>query len=117
MEIPEDLKKDGAGAALWTWLCGECTELAACAPLALELCLVCERLHEIRSKIASQGLLVSGVRGRSAKNPLIDLELKASKQFQLLWRSLGLADRNAETPDGPRRPVGRPPAGGDLWRG
>jgi hypothetical protein len=38
------------------------------------------------------------------------MEVKLSKQFQVLWRSLGLAD----APQEERRPVGRPCASDRL---
>ena len=113
---PEDLKPDGAGRQLWTWLCGEFENIESCRPLAEELTRIADRLAEVRQKIAAQGLTVSAARGRSAKNPLLDMELKLSKQYTVLWRSLGLSDKAPD--DTPVRPVGRPPAGeGKLWQG
>ena len=105
--IPENLRPDGDGRQLWAWLCAQCEGIEDCRPLATELCRIADRLQEVRAKITSQGLMVSGARGRSAKNPLIDMEVKLSKQYQTLWRSLGLSDK---TPDenADRRPVGRP---------
>jgi len=109
-ELLGSLKPDGEGRRLWTWLYAECEGIDSCRPLVLELCRISDRLQEVREKIATQGLSVSGARGRTAKNPLIDVEVKLSKQFQVLWRSLGLADK----PEEERRPVGRPPGQFEL---
>ncbi|MGA2155471.1 MAG: hypothetical protein ABSH37_13735 [Bryobacteraceae bacterium] len=100
-----ELKPEGEGRRLWDWLHAECDGIEALRPLVLELCRTADRLQEVRVKIAAQGLSVSAARGRSAKNPLLDVELKLSKQFAALWRGLGLSDK----PEGERRPVGRPP--------
>jgi len=114
LNIPEELKPDGDGARLWAWLCSECDGMESARPLALELCRTADRLQEVRSKIASQGLMISGARGRSAKNPLLDIEVKLSKQFQGLWKGLGLSDKGVDETE--KRPLGRPPAG-NLWGG
>jgi hypothetical protein len=107
MELAVGLKPDGEGQKLWAWLTtsGEIEGIEGCQPLAIELCRLADRLEEVRSKIASQGLYVSGSRGRPAKNPLIDIEVKLSGQFAKVWRVLGLADKPVEQ----RLPVGRPP--------
>jgi hypothetical protein len=110
--IPDGLRPDGEGARLWTWLSDHADGVLDSMPLAVELCRVADRLQEVRSKLDAQGLAVSGARGRSARNPLIDSEIKLSKQFQALWRALGLSDKS----DVPARPVGRPPSG-ELWPG
>ena len=115
--IPEDLKSEGR--ALWVWLDAECENIERCRPLAHELCRIADRLQEVRSKIASQGLVVSGARGRSTRNTLLDTELKLAGAYQKFWRQLGLSDKTPDDdPVQERRPVGRPPAGGDkLWQG
>lgn len=112
IQPPADLKPDGEGARLWAWLASEVEGIEQLAPLVTELCRIGDRLQEVRAKLSSQGLMVSGARGRSAKNPLCDLEIKLSCQFSKIWKTLGLADKPAEE----RRPVGRPPAG-DAWHG
>ena len=106
----DGLKPDGEGRRLWAWLHESCEGIDSCQPLVMELCKMSDRLAEVRQKIAAQGLSVSGARGRTAKNPLLDMEVKLSKQFQVLWRSLGLAD----APQEERRPVGRPCASDRL---
>jgi hypothetical protein len=109
--IPAGLTPGGEGQQLWVWLRAECDEsLEACRPLAIELCRIADRLQEVREKIRSQGLSVSAARGRSTRNPLIDTEIKLSKQYQVLWRGLGLSDK----PEEERRPVGRPCASDKL---
>jgi len=109
-ELLGSLKPDGEGRRLWAWLHENCEGIDSCAPLVMELCRIADRLQEIREKIAAQGLSVSGARGRTAKNPLIDVEIKLSKQYQVLWRSLGLADK----PEEERRSVDRPCASDRL---
>src|SRR5690349_955569 len=104
LKFPDVLKPDGAGRELWSWLQEHCDGLQDCAPLAEELCAVRDRLSEVRAKIAAQGLLTSGARGRSVRNPLLDSEAKLSRQFSFLWRQLGLADKQSEEE---RRPPGR----------
>ena len=108
-EIPNitvTLRSGGEGEKLWAWMNLQTDDPEGCRPLLEEICLVADRLEEVRAKIATQGLLVSGPRGRASKNPLLDIELKLSKQYQLLWRTLGLADKLPD--EDPRRPVGRP---------
>jgi hypothetical protein len=113
--IPEDLRADGDGRKLWAWLCLQCDGIESCRPLAVELCRVADRLQEVRAKIESQGLTVSGARGRSSKNSLLDVEIKLQKSYQTIWKGLGLSDKPPD--DEPTRPVGRPPANERLWRG
>jgi hypothetical protein len=103
--IPSEVKTNSAGASLWKWLASQVEGLDECGPLAVELCVVMDRLQEVREKIASQGIIVSGTRGRSAKNPLLDIEIKLGKRFSELWKSLGLADRPADnSPLSPGQP-------------
>lgn len=109
-DFPTDLKPDGEGQRLWAWLHSECEGIESCRPLVAELCRIADRLQDVRAKLASQGLSVAGARGRSARNPMLDVEVKLSKQFQVLWRSLGLSDK----PEEERRPVGRPAASDRL---
>jgi hypothetical protein len=92
-ELPKILKPDGAGARLWTWLHVQTDNVADNMPLVTELCIIADRLDEVRTKLASQGISVSGPHGRSTKNPLMDSEIKLSKQFQALYKGLGLSDR------------------------
>ena len=106
MKLPADLGADGR--RLFAWL-DEIADIAAAEPLVVELCRIADRLGEVRAKLSSQGVTVTGARGRPAKNPLCDVELKLSGQYAKLWRALGLADK---TPDDSRRSVGRPPGGG-----
>jgi hypothetical protein len=104
-DLLDGLKPDGEGRRLWAWLHESCEGIDSCRPLVMEACRIADRLQEVRQKLDTQGLCVSGARGRTAKNPLCDVEVKLSGQFQKLWRSLGLADK----PEEERRPVGRPP--------
>ncbi len=101
------LAPDGAGMALWAWLLTQTDDIDGCRPLALEACILAQRLSEVRAKLATSGLLISGPRGRSVKNPLIDTELRLAQQFVRTWRALGLSD--APPSDEPRRGPGRPP--------
>ena len=112
--FPDGLKLGGEGRQLWAWLVTQAENIEDCRPLATELCRICDRLAAVRAKITEQGLMVSGARGRSAKNPLIDIEVKLSKQYQTLWRALGLSDKPPD--DTPPRPVGRPPHQGAIWQ-
>ena len=115
VNIPVILKSDKAGARLWVWLDEQFQNIEAVRPLATEICIISERLEEVRTKIGEQGLTVSAARGRTAKNGLLDVELKLSKQIAALWKGLGLADKPPEdAPVGSGRPVGRPSG---LWQG
>jgi hypothetical protein len=96
---PNDFKK--AGKELWKWLDDMADNVDECGPAVLELCRIADRLAEVRSRIATDGLIDE--KGR--RNPLTDLEIKLSGQFGKLWRILGLADKA----DAAKRPVGRPP--------
>lgn len=117
MKTPDEFKPESAGAQLWQWLEGEFEGLESCRPLALELCRISQRLSDVREKIAVQGLTVSGVRGRSVRNPLLDTEMKLASLVAKMWRALGLADK---TPDDlPASRVGKSPAdeaNEKLWR-
>jgi len=93
-EMPSCVKPGGAGARLWVWLAANTENLGDNLPLSAELCGIADRLEEVRAKISIQGIVVSGPHGRSAKNPLLDVEIKLSKQFQTLYRSLGLCDKD-----------------------
>lgn len=108
-EIPNGVKPDGEGARLWLWMISEATDesLASTKPMAVELCVIADRLSDVRSKIAAQGLTVSGAKGRSAKNPLLDIEIKLSGQFSKIWKTLGFDRTNSEE----KQPVGRPSGG------
>jgi hypothetical protein len=99
------LSPNGAGRALWSWLEAQ-GDLDGCRPLALEACVLAERLSAVRSKLTTSGLLISGPRGRYVKNPLLDTELKLEAQFVRTWRALGLSD--SPPSDEPRRGPGRP---------
>lgn len=112
--IPKDLRPDGAGRELWAWLHAECEGIESCLPLVAELCRVADRLQEVRQKLALQGVSVSGIRGRSVRNPLLDTEVKFSKQYQTLWRALGLQDKPDEMPV--TRPTGMRSSGERLWQ-
>lgn len=92
-EIPSCLRADGAGARLWLWLHVQVANLLDNEPLAVELCQMADRVEEIRSRIAQQGLMISGPKGRSVKNPLLDMELRYSRGIKDLWKTLGLADK------------------------
>ena len=99
----------GEGERLWAWLHEpEFGGTDACRPMCEEICRIADRLQEVRSKLATQGLSVSAPRGRQAKNPLLDIEIKLSGQFSKLWKTLGLADKPPAEP----RPIGRPPGSG-----
>lgn len=101
------LAPDGPGMAHWNWLLTQTDNIDGCRPLAVEWCLCAERLAAVRARLATTGLLISGAKGRSVKNPLADLELKHMAQYTRLWQCLGLA---CEPPaDEPRRGPGRPP--------
>src|SRR4051794_13672761 len=106
-EAPEGLKPGGDGARLWAWLHSSVEGAETCGPMVEELCRIADRLAEVRLKIAQQGLTISGVRGRSAKNPLLDIEIKLSGQLAKLWKTLGLSDK----PDQDSLPIGRPALG------
>lgn len=109
------LRPNGAGAKLWAWLEAQIENLEELRPLAVEICVVADRLEQVRTAIAEQGLTVCAARGRTTKNSLLDVELKLSKALAGLWRSMGLADKSSENPDDVvRRPVGRPSG---LWQG
>jgi len=94
-DLPAGIRPDGEGAKLWLWLMSAVEGADSCMPLVVELCRIADRLEEVRAKLALQGLTVSGVRGRSAKNGLLDVELKLSGQFAKIWKTLGLADKVA----------------------
>ncbi len=102
---PEELKPSGEGARLWQWLTENADGVMESRPLVIELCQIADRLHEVRVKLAQQGLTVSAARGRIAANPLLGTETRLLKQYENLWRTIGLADEAAEE----KRPVGRPP--------
>ena len=98
------LRTGGDGERLLVWLKTEIAGVDECAPLVHELARVADRLEEVRAKLLSQGVSVSGPRGRSMANPLLQFETKLIASYDKLWRSLGLAD----SPPEDRRPVGRP---------
>jgi hypothetical protein len=107
-EPPADL--GAAGRETWDWLLVHCNaeSVENVRPLAIELCRTADRLAQIRERIASRGLEPGGKR-----NALLPEEARVSKQFALLWRSIGLADHDPET----KRPVGRPAhMEPGLWR-
>jgi hypothetical protein len=106
---PDDLAEDGEGRRLWTWLHAQCEGIEENEPLVIELCRIADRLEQVRAKIKSQGLWITG----SKKNSLLDVEIKFSSQYNRLWRQLGLSDK----PDEEKRPVGRPPDNEKLWGG
>ena len=108
----ETLRPEGEGRRLYRWLMEEVEGAESCRPLTEELCRVADRLEEVRGKIAVQGLTVSAARGRSAKNGLLDVEIKLSGQYSKLWKTLGLADK----PEVEKQPVGRPAGSDELRR-
>jgi hypothetical protein len=88
LKAPSDLQS--AGRRLWKELITTYAfEPGETAGLA-ELCRVQDRLAEVRSRIAAEGLVQDGRR-----HPLADLEPKLSGQFRMLWRTLRL-DLTAE---------------------
>jgi hypothetical protein len=88
-----------AGRKDWVWLHANVDNVDCVYPLAVELCRSADRLAQIRARIEATGLTPGGKR-----NPLLAEEARVQKQYVLIWRSLGLADRDPET----KRPVGRP---------
>ena len=102
---PDCLKPGGAGARLFQWLVENADGVLESRPLVAELCVIADRLFEVRAKLTQQGLTVSAARGRIAANPLLGQETRLLKQYENLWRTLGLADEAEEE----KRPVGRPP--------
>jgi len=77
-------------------------ELDAARPLVDEMLHLAKRLADVRRHIRKTGLEVDG-----KPNPFLSIEDRLSAQFLKLWRTAGLADREAED----KLPVGRPPAG------
>jgi hypothetical protein len=90
---------------LWKWLIENADGVLESRPLVVELAVIADRLAEVRAKLAQQGLTVTAARGRIAVNPLLGQETRLLKQYENLWRTLGLADK----PEEEKRPVGRPP--------
>jgi hypothetical protein len=103
--IPDDLRADGEGRRLWSWLAQNADGVLDSRPLVAELCRMADRLEQVRAKLAQQGLTVTAARGRIASNPLLTQEVRLVKQYENLWRTLGLSDE----PEEEKRPVGRPP--------
>jgi len=82
-----------AGHKLWHHVASN-YDLMGNEPVLEELCRVADRLAEVRSRIAEDGL----VDGNGRKHALADLEPKLSGQFRMLWRLLGLSDDEEPKP-------------------
>jgi len=98
MRAPKQLGPNGR--RLWRWLDATFDGLEDHQPLALELCILSDRLWEVRRSIEQNGVWLDG-----KKNPLVDVEVKLHTAFARAWKLLGLND----DPPPPARPVGRPP--------
>jgi len=86
------------GRRLWRWLALS-YELEGAEPLVRELCVLSDRLTQVRSDLVGPDLKPID-RAR-----LVSVEVKLVGMFTRCWRTLGLAD-----PGEPKRPVGRPAA-------
>lgn len=117
VECPAHLREPGR--ARWQWLRGLCEQtggaeqLVGVFPMAVEFCENCDLLADLRTALKTQGLMVSGGRGASRRNPLLAEIARVQKNQIQLWRSMGLADRQPED----KNPIGRPPGSGKgcLW--
>lgn len=87
-----------AGRRLWRWLRRQFDGVDDLEPLALELCRLADRLHEVRARLAAPDL------------PALDFarlagaEVRLSASFVRTWRALGLSDGDSP----PARGRGRP---------
>jgi len=88
-----------AGRKLWQEISKD-SDIEGAEPLLTELCVVADRLAEIRTILKRDGLVTA--KGR--KHPLCDMEARLSGHYATLWKLLGLAD----DPNEPKRPPGRP---------
>lgn len=73
-------------------------------PLAVRTCELAQRISDLWKKIDQAGV----INGRGQRNPLLSVVIALEKVFSANWKTLGLADKDAE---GKGR-VGRPPGGG-----
>jgi hypothetical protein len=104
LKVPKKLQKPGRN--LWKAICQE-YDVEPGAELVLgEICRLWDRLHEIRERLAADGLTLTegeGARKRTRKHPLADLEPKISAAFIKAWKTAGLADTPALRPQAGRR--------------
>jgi hypothetical protein len=91
-------KLSAAGKAEWKQI-EELGDVTDAQPLLTKLCLVADRLAEIRAILERDGLLSANGR----KHPLLDVEARLMAQYGIFWKLLGLADDDA-----PKRAPGRP---------
>jgi hypothetical protein len=89
-----------AGRKLWRYV-EEKFDLEGCEPLLMKICLIEDRLIEVRTSITERGLVM--VDGK--KNQLLTAETQLLAEFSKIWRLLGLADVPVEE----KRSPGRPP--------
>ena len=80
-----------AGRRLWRWVARNYAT-SGCEPLVREICILADRLTQIREALAAPDLK-SADRGR-----LINAEIKVVGQYTRMWRLLGLADPEVKKP-------------------
>jgi phage terminase small subunit len=102
-QTPRDLGVPGR--ALWRKIVSGYA-VAGCEDLLRQLCLVSDRLAEIRGTLKRDGLVITEGK-RQRRHPLVDAEQKAVSLYARLWRQVGLSDPD---PADKRRP-GRPGSG------
>lgn len=80
-----------AGRQLRRWLAAH-YDLAGCEPLAAELCILADRLAEIRK-------LIQEATGTLDKTRLMSAEVSVLGQYVRVWKQLGLAEDPTTTVD------------------
>jgi hypothetical protein len=80
--MPRGLKP--AGRRLWSWLTKHYA-LADCEPLAAELCVLADRLAEVRELMQSTARPLD-------KTRLMSAEVSVLGQYVRVWKQLGLAE-------------------------
>ena len=99
LKPPRNLKKPGRN--LWKTICRD-YEVEPGAELVLgEICRIWDRLHEVRARLAAEGLTLTegeGARQRIRKHPLLDSEPKLVASFVKCWKAAGLADTPPPVP-------------------
>ncbi len=82
---PKGLKP--AGGQLWSWL-GKHYDLSDCEPLATQLCILADRLVEVRDLMADATRTLD-------KTRLMGAEVSVLGQYVRVWKELGLGEEPA----------------------